>query len=53
MLFLLLSLEVVEEDRSLLRLLTPILDDNTRAVDNLARISLTVQHTYILSESAT
>ena len=43
--FLLLSLEVVQEDRSLLRLLTPVLDDDARAVDNLACISLTVQHT--------
>jgi len=42
---LLLGLEVVEKDRSLLRLLTPILDDNTGAVDNLACISLAVQHT--------
>jgi len=42
---LLLGLEVVEKNRSLLRLLSPILDDNTRAVDNLACISLTVQNT--------
>jgi len=42
---LLLGLEVVEKDRSLLRLLAPILDDNARAVDNLARVSLAVQHT--------
>jgi hypothetical protein len=42
---LLFGLEVVEKDRSLLRLLTPILDDNTRAVDNLACVSLAVQHT--------
>ena len=42
---LLLGLEVVEKDRSFLRLLTPILDDNARAVDNLACVSLAVQHT--------
>jgi hypothetical protein len=42
---LLLGLEVVEKDRSLLRLLTPVLDDNTGAVDNLACISLAVQDT--------
>jgi hypothetical protein len=42
---LLLGLEVVEKDRSLLRLLTPILDNNARAVDNLACISLTIQDT--------
>jgi hypothetical protein len=42
---LLFGLEVVEKDRSLLRLLTPILDDNARTVDNLARVSLAVQHT--------
>lgn len=45
MIFLLLGLEVVEEDGSLLGLLTPILDNNARAVDNLACVSLTVQHT--------
>ena len=43
---LLFGLEVVEEDRSLLRLLTPVLDNNAGAVDNLACVSLTVQHTY-------
>lgn len=42
---LLFGLEVVEKDRSLLRLLTPILDDNARAVDNFACVSLAVQHT--------
>jgi hypothetical protein len=41
---LLLGLEVVEKDRSLLRLLTPILDDNARAVDNFASVALAVQH---------
>jgi hypothetical protein len=40
---LLLSLEVVEEDRALLRLLTPVLDDNARAVDDLAGVTLTVK----------
>jgi hypothetical protein len=39
---LLLSLEVVEEDGALLRLLTPILDDDARAVDDLAGVTLTV-----------
>jgi hypothetical protein len=39
---LLLGLEVVEEDRALLRLLTPVLDDDARAVDDLARVALTV-----------
>lgn len=40
---LLLSLEVVEENRALLRLLTPVLDDNARAVDNLTGVTLTVE----------
>jgi len=39
---LLLSLEVVEEDAALLGLLTPILDDNARAVDDLTGVALTV-----------
>lgn len=39
---LLLGLEVVEEDGALLRLLTPVLDDNARAVDDLAGVTLTV-----------
>jgi len=39
---LLLSLEVVEEDRALLALLTPVLDDNARAVDDLAGVALAV-----------
>jgi len=43
---LLLGLEIVEQDRSLLRLLAPILDDDARAVDNFACVSLTVQHTF-------
>jgi hypothetical protein len=39
---LLLGLEVVEEDAALLRLLTPVLDDNARAVDDLAGVALTI-----------
>jgi hypothetical protein len=39
---LLLGLEVVEEDVALLRLLTPVLDDDARAVDDLARVTLAV-----------
>jgi len=39
---LLLGLEVVEEDAALLGLLTPVLDDDARAVDNLAGVTLTV-----------
>lgn len=39
---LLLGLEVVEEDGALLRLLTPVLDDNARAVDDLAGVALAV-----------
>jgi hypothetical protein len=39
----LLGLEVVEEDGALLRLLTPILDDDARAVDDLAGVTLTIQ----------
>jgi hypothetical protein len=41
---LLLGLEVVEEDGSLGRLLTPVLDNDARAVDNLSRVTLTVQN---------
>lgn len=40
---LLLGLEVVEEDRALLRLLTPVLDNDARAVDDLAGVALTVE----------
>lgn len=39
---LLLGLEVVEEDAALLGLLTPVLDDNARAVDDLAGVAFTV-----------
>lgn len=40
---LLLSLEVVEEDRTLLGLLTPVLDNDARAVDDLTGVTLTVK----------
>ena len=43
---LLLGLEVVEEDGALLRLLTPVLDDDARAVDDLASVTLTVDLAY-------
>jgi hypothetical protein len=43
--FLLLGLEVVEKDGPLGRLLTPVLDDDTRAVDDLARVAFPVQDT--------
>jgi hypothetical protein len=39
---LLLGLEVVEEDAALLGLLTPVLDDDARAVDDLAGVTLAV-----------
>jgi hypothetical protein len=39
---LLLGLEVVEKDVTLLGLLTPVLDDDARAVDNLAGVTLAV-----------
>jgi hypothetical protein len=42
---LLLLLEVVQQHAALLALLTPILDDHTRAVNDLARVALTVEHT--------
>lgn len=38
------GLEVVQEDGTLLRLLTPVLDDDARAVDNLASVALTVEN---------
>ena len=47
MIRLLLGLEVVEEDRALLRLLTPVLDNDARAVDNLTGISLTVKNALV------
>lgn len=40
---LLLGLEVVQEDGSLLRLLTPVLNNDARAVDDLAGVALTVE----------
>lgn len=43
---LLLGLEVVEEDGALLGLLTPVLDDDARAVDDLAGVTLTVENAY-------
>ena len=39
------GLEVLEEDVALLRLLTPVLDDTARAVDDLAGVTLTVENT--------
>jgi hypothetical protein len=43
MFHLLFGLEVVEEDGALLRLLTPVLDNDARAVDDLAGVALTVE----------
>ena len=43
---LLLGLEVVEKNGALLRLLTPVLDYDARAVDNLACVPFAVQNTY-------
>jgi hypothetical protein len=43
---LLLGLEVVEEDAALLGLLTPILDNDARAVDDLAGVALTIDLAY-------
>lgn len=39
---LLLGLEVVEQDGALLRLLTPVLDDDARAVDDLSCVAFAV-----------
>jgi len=39
---LLLSLEVVQKNRSFLRLLAPILDNNARTINNLSGISITI-----------
>jgi hypothetical protein len=50
---LLLGLEVVEEDGALLRLLTPVLDNDARAVDNLAGVTLTVNLACCVSISTT
>ena len=43
---LLLSLEVVEEDGTFLGLFTPVLDNDTRAVDDLAGVSFAVELAY-------
>jgi len=43
---LLLGLEVVKQNAALLRLFTPVLDDDARAVNNLASIALTVDLAY-------
>jgi hypothetical protein len=43
---LLASLEVVEEDGTFLRLLTPVLDNDARAVDDLAGVSFAVELAY-------
>jgi hypothetical protein len=43
---LLASLEVVEEDGTFLGLLTPVLDNDARAVDDLAGVSFTVELAY-------
>lgn len=42
---LLRRLEVVHDDGALLRLLTPVLDDDARAVDDLAGVTLTIEDT--------
>lgn len=44
---LLASLEVVEEDGTFLGLLTPVLDNDARAVDDLAGVSFAVELAYI------
>lgn len=41
---LLLGLEVVEEDGALLGLFSPVLDNDARAVDNLAGVTLAVEN---------
>ena len=41
---LLLGLEVVEKDRTFLRLLTPVTDDDARAVDDFAGVAFTVEY---------
>lgn len=42
---LLLGLEVVQEDVALLAFLTPVTDDDARAVDDLSGVTLTVEDT--------
>jgi len=41
---LLLGLEIVQQHIALLALLTPVSDNDTRAVDHLSRVALTVEH---------
>ena len=43
---LLLGLEVVEQDAALLGLLTPVLDDDARAVDDLTGVAFAVDLAY-------
>lgn len=43
---LLLSLEIVQQYRSLLRLLSPVLDNDTAAVDDFAGIAFAVDLAY-------
>lgn len=43
---LLLSLEVVEQDRPLLGLLTPVPHDDARAINHLTGITLTIELAY-------
>jgi hypothetical protein len=43
---LLLGLEVVEEDAALLGLLTPVLDDDARAVDDLTGVAFAIDLAY-------
>jgi hypothetical protein len=46
---LLLGLEVVEEDGSLLGLFTPITDNDARAVNDLAGVTFTIENAYSVS----
>ncbi len=41
---LLVAVEVVEEEGTLLRLLTPVLDDDAGAVDDLAGVAFAVKN---------
>lgn len=45
--YLLLGLEVLEEDGTFLALFTPVTDNDAGAVDDLARVSFTVKDAYI------
>jgi hypothetical protein len=49
---LLLGLEVVEQDAALLGLLTPVLDNDARAVDDLAGVALAVDLACFARQSA-